>query len=222
MIKIETTLRQPSSTQNCPVHRLSDPASLVRLSICLFACTLQSSLTAQQPANSKVILQESFDRSEPGDQWTILTGQWKLADGALIGMAPNGKSSAVICCKAATGNAAYQLNFMFSDKTDSLEFGFNQPSDDATKVDSQFLLKITPQAWFLLQDTGETTLQGSTQSVVANKTRHLHRIVGTVPRLRHGDLTSQQRSIIEARSLRQLKRLRTGNRQLSSGVMVAR
>ena len=171
MIAIETKLQQTSSSQSCPVYRLSDPASLVRLTICLLACTLQSSATAQQPANSKAVLQESFDRSEPGDQWTILTGQWKLADGALIGMAPNGKSSAVICCKAATGNAAYQFNFMFSDKTDSLEFGFNQPSDDTTKVDSQFSLKITPQAWFLLQDTGETTLQGSTKSVVAKQNK---------------------------------------------------
>lgn len=154
------------------MYRILAPESLVTLCIYLLACTVHSAAIAQQPANSKVALQDSFDRSELGDQWTISSGQWKLADGALIGMEQSkNKGSAVIRRKAATGNAVYEFKFMLSEKTDSLEFAFDPPTDDATISASQFSLKITPNAWFITKDTTETRAEDSDQAVIAKQNK---------------------------------------------------
>lgn len=127
---------------------------------------------AQRPANSSVALRESFDRTEPGDQWHILKSQWKLADGVLIGMEqPKDQHAAVIYHKAKMGNAVCESKFMFSEKTESLEFGLNRTYDDVTIREPHFSLSVNPSKWSLIKDNYADLHQDADQHVVAEQTK---------------------------------------------------
>jgi hypothetical protein len=131
-----------------------------------------SAAFAQQPANSKVALLDSFDQTALSDQWKILKGQWKLADGALVGTEqPKDKHSAVIRHKAETGNAVYEFKFMLSKNTESLEFGFDQVNDATTSNASLFSLRITSKEWSLLKHPDEATSEDSSPQVIAKQTK---------------------------------------------------
>lgn len=152
------------------MHKRSAPNLLARLSFCLLALSGHSAAYAQQPANSKVALQDSFDRTELPDHWKILKGQWKIANGALVGIEhPKDKQAAVIRHKAETGNAVYEFKFMLSETTESFEFGFDQANDDETSNGFLFSLKITPDAWSLLKHNDESLSEDSDPQVISKQ-----------------------------------------------------
>ncbi len=147
---------------------VSDP--LAKLCFCILAFSGHCSAFAQQPANSKVALLESFDRTELGEQWMIVKGNWKLADGALVGTERSqDKQAAVIRHQAETGNAVYEFKFMLSEKTQSFEFGFDEADTQVTNDKSLFSLRITPTAWFLVKHPKENATEVSDPQVIAKQ-----------------------------------------------------
>ncbi len=147
---------------------VSDP--LAKLCFCILAFSGHCSAFAQQPANSKVALLESFDRTELGEQWMIVKGNWKIADGALVGTErPKDKQAAVIRHQAETGNAVYEFKFMLSEKTQFFEFGFDEADTQVTNDKSLFSLRITPTAWFLVKHPKENATEVSDPQVIAKQ-----------------------------------------------------
>ena len=145
---------------------------LAKVIFCMLGLLGHYAAFAQQPANSKVALIESFDRTELGDQWMIVKGNWKLADGALVGTEQSkDKQAAVIRHPAETGNAVYEFKFMLSKKTESFEFGFDEAGTQATSDKSLFSLRITPTAWFLVKHPQENATEVSDQQVIAKQTK---------------------------------------------------
>ena len=153
-----------------PIYNFPISGLLATVCTLLLAGTLDPPLFAQQPANSKVALQDSFDRKELGNDWQVLKGKWKVADGALIGIEQTeDKHAAVISHKAETGNAVYEFKFMFSETTESLEFGFNRPNEETVKNQSQFSLRITPSEWSLVKDKNAILAQDAEQPIIAKQ-----------------------------------------------------
>ncbi len=152
--------------------KFSTSGLLATASLCLCTCVVDSPVFAQRPANSRVALQESFDRTELGDQWHILKGQWKLASGALTGMEqPKDQHAAVICHTAKTGNAVYEFKFMFTKNAESLEFGFNGSNGDVTNSELNFSLRITPSKWSLIKDSDVNLPPNTDQQVIAEQNK---------------------------------------------------
>lgn len=152
------------------MYKVSTNRLFATLSIWLTVCTVSSSAFAQQPANSKVVLKESFEQAELGDQWTISKGKWDLADGVLTGTEQaKDKHSAVIEYKAETGNTVYEFKFLFSKKTESLDFDFAPANDDADSSKSLFSLTITPNAWYLAKDNDGSSPKNSEPIIIARQ-----------------------------------------------------
>jgi hypothetical protein len=91
----------------------------------LLATASSLALAAEPPANSELVLEDSFDREELGKGWSVNTGEWKIADGILrIREIPADKHSAAARRGLATQNAVYELRFRFTEEGKSFHLGF--------------------------------------------------------------------------------------------------
>ena len=92
----------------------------------LLATASSLALAAEPPANSELVLEDSFDREELGKGWSVNTGEWKIADGILrICEIPADKHSAAARRGLATQNAVYELRFRFTEEGKSFPLGFD-------------------------------------------------------------------------------------------------
>lgn len=153
--------------------RMSDnstrPNALILLA-CLSSVISMSSALGQQPANSVVALQESFERPELGDKWTYSKGNWKIADSALtVRELPQNGEAAVIRRSVETGNAVYEFKFMLSDKCKSMTFGFDPAKSKSDKAEHSFSLVVTPDSWRITKHRDNTEPNESVNQVIAQE-----------------------------------------------------
>lgn len=145
------------------------PIALILLA-CLSSVISMSSVLGQQPANSVVALQESFERLELGDKWTYSKGNWKIADSALtVRELPQNGEAAVIRRSIETGNAVYEFKFMLSDKCKSMTFGFDPAKSNSDKDEHSLSLVVTPDSWRITKHRTNTEPNESVNQVIAQE-----------------------------------------------------
>ena len=76
-----------------------------------------------------VVLAEEFSGKELGEKWSVNKGEWKIADGAVLG---NEKAAdnhaAVLTCKVPNHNSAIQFSFKMPCETSSTTPSSTRPA----------------------------------------------------------------------------------------------
>jgi hypothetical protein len=111
-----------------------------------------SAALADQPANSELAVEDSFDREELGKGWNSTTGDWKIVDGVLRGSEiPSEKHSAATRRVLATENAVYQMRFRLINEAKTFHFGFDPKRGSLEKRGHLFSVVVTPKKWSILK-----------------------------------------------------------------------
>tara|TARA_R110002049_G_scaffold4601_6_gene32870 strand:+ start:56048 stop:56689 length:642 start_codon:yes stop_codon:yes gene_type:complete len=135
---------------------------------------LSSGASADEgPANSRLALEESFDRDELGKGWNSTTGQWKIVDGVLRGSEiAEEKHAAATRRVLVTENAVYQMKFRLIDGAKMFHFGFDPARGELDKKGHLFSVIITPTSWSVMkhvdknrreEDPNETLAESETE-----------------------------------------------------------
>lgn len=107
---------------------------------------------ADEPANSTLSLEDTFDRAELGKGWNPTTGEWKIVDGVLKGKEiKDEKHSAANRRVISTKNAVYELNFRLTGNCKAFHFGFDPAKGELDKKGHLFSVIITPKSWQILK-----------------------------------------------------------------------
>lgn len=170
---VETTTIPNLPYAGLSVFKLSAPKLSAGLMPYLFVLALDATVYSQQPANSKVALYDSFDRSELRNEWTILEGEWKTSDGTLVGTVKRSENQAAsIRHNIETGNAVFEFRFRFSEKTKSLEFGFETSNASAETENAMFSLRITPTSWALVEGKRDQPAENAQRAYFAKQKKN--------------------------------------------------
>lgn len=117
--------------------------------VCLIAAPIRA---GEPPANSDVALEDSFDRTDPGEGWNATTGDWRIVDGVLRGSEiADEKHAAAIRRVVETENAVYELKFRFVDKGKAFHIGFDPARGELKKKGHLFSVIVTPDSWKVLK-----------------------------------------------------------------------
>jgi hypothetical protein len=109
-------------------------------------------VAGEPPANSKLVVEETFDRAELGKGWNSTTGDWKIVDGVLRGSEiPAEKHSAATRRVVETSNAVYELKFRFVNHGKSIHFGFDPARGELKKKGHLFSVIVTPESWKIMK-----------------------------------------------------------------------
>jgi hypothetical protein len=123
--------------------------------VLLISCTtaaLVSSDAEPAPGNSTLVLEDSFDRAELGEGWTLNTGSWEIVDGTLQAKEiPADEHSAAARRVVETGNAVYELRFRFTGDGEAFHFGFDPAPGELDKRGHLFSVIVTPDSWKVMK-----------------------------------------------------------------------
>ena len=109
-------------------------------------------VAGEPPANSKLAVEETFDRAELGRGWNSTTGDWKIVDGVLRGSeVPAEKHSAATRRIVVTQDAVYELKFRFVKQGKSFHFGFDPARGELKKKGHLFSVIVTPESWQIMK-----------------------------------------------------------------------
>ena len=104
---------------------------------------------ADEPANSELVVDESFDVA--GDltkPWSINKGKWLTTDGVLHASELEAdKHSAAARRIIETENAVYQMRFRFVEGGKAFHFGFDPKRGELKKRGHLFSVIVTPKSW---------------------------------------------------------------------------
>ena len=107
---------------------------------------------ADEPANSTLVIDDTFDRADPGKDWNPTTGEWKIVDGVLRGREiKEEKHSAATRRVVSTKNAVYELNFRLTGQCRAFHFGFDPAKGELDKKGHLFSVIVTPDFWQILK-----------------------------------------------------------------------
>ena len=125
---------------------------IVAFTTSLVVLTLGVAIGGERPANSDVALDESFDRTELGQEWNSNTGDWKIIGGVLRGREIAAeKHSAATRRVLLTQNAVYELKFRFVENGKGFHFGFDPAKGELKKKGHLFSVIVTPTSWKILK-----------------------------------------------------------------------
>lgn len=120
--------------------------------VAAFYLTVLPLFGGDQPANSDVAIDDSFDRSELGKGWNSTTGDWKIIDGVLRGSEIAAeKHSAATRRVVETKNAVYELKFRLVENGKAFHFGFDPARGELNKKGHLFSVIVTPASWKILK-----------------------------------------------------------------------
>jgi hypothetical protein len=138
--------------------------------IIAFCTAISPAFAGEPPANSDVALEESFDRTELGEDWKINTGEWKIVDGVLrIREIASEKHSAAARRTLVTQNAVYELKFRFVGEAKALHFGFDPAKDELKKKGHLFSVIITPTSWKVLKHVDKARREEAPNETLAQQ-----------------------------------------------------
>ena len=122
------------------------------LAIVLFSTIAGTVFGNEPPVNSKLVVDESFERTELGKGWNATTGEWKVVDGVLRGKEiAKEKHSAALRRVVETQNAVYDLKFRFIENGKTFHFGFDPKRGELEKKGHLFSVVVTPDHWQILK-----------------------------------------------------------------------
>ena len=104
------------------------------------------------PGNSTLIVSETFEGAELGEDWTLNTGAWEIVDGTLhVSEIPADNHSAAARRVAETGNAVYEVRFRFTGEGEAFHLGFDPAPGELDKKGHLFSVIVTPDSWKLMK-----------------------------------------------------------------------
>jgi hypothetical protein len=104
------------------------------------------------PANSELVVEETFDDPKLDKPWHLNTGQWVVADGVLRGSEVKAdKHSAALRYVVETKNAAYQLRFRLVGEAPTFHFGFDPKRGELDKKGHLFSVIINRDKWQIMK-----------------------------------------------------------------------
>ncbi len=109
-------------------------------------------IAGEPPENSKLVVEDAFDRAELGKGWNSTTGDWKIVDGVLRGSEiPAEKHSAATRRVVVTQDAVYELKFRFVKQGKAFHFGFDPARGELKKKGHLFSVIVTPESWKIMK-----------------------------------------------------------------------
>ncbi len=137
------------------------------LTIAFTACSVSAD---DAPANSRLALEDSFDRQELGEGWRVNTGQWKIVDGVLrASEIPADKHSAAARRTLATQNAVYQLKFRLTGSAKGFHLGFDPAKGELKKKGHLFSVVIQPTGWKILKHLDKNNPKADPNKIIASE-----------------------------------------------------
>lgn len=134
------------------------------------------SFAGEQPANSDVAVNESFDRSELGKEWHVNTGEWKIVDGVLRAREiADEKHSAAARRTVETKNAVYELKFRFTGDAKAFHFGFDPARGELKKKGHLFSVIVTPASWKIMKHVDKNRREEDPNETLAEQKTEFER-----------------------------------------------
>lgn len=134
------------------IFQLRILCSLACLSLCVALELAVAAEFGDQPANSKLALEDDFERSELGKGWNTTTGEWTIVDGALRGREiPKEEHSAATRRVIESSDAVYELSFRFVEQGKAFHFGFDPARGELTKKGHLFSVIATRDDFKILK-----------------------------------------------------------------------
>lgn len=116
--------------------------------------------TADEPANSTLVIDDTFDRAELGKGWNPTCGEWKIVDGVLQGREiKEEKHAAANRRVVSTKNAVYELNFRLTGKCKAFHFGFDPARGELDKKGHLFSVIVSPGFWQIMKHVDKNKRQ---------------------------------------------------------------
>ena len=118
----------------------------------LAASILFNASAFEPPANSKLVVDETFENEELGKGWATQTGSWTVVDGALRGAEIKDDNHVAAARRVTeTGDAVYELKFRFAEGAKAFHFGFDPKRGELDKHGHLFSVIVTPANWKILK-----------------------------------------------------------------------
>jgi len=140
-------------------------SALAVLSLCI-----STIVAGEAPTNSKLIFEDSFERSELGKGWNSTTGDWKIVKGNLRGAEITAeKHSAATRRVLTTSDATYDLKFRFVDDAKAFHFGFDPARGELKKKGHLFSVIVTPTSWKILKHVDKNRREDDPNETLAEQ-----------------------------------------------------
>ncbi len=120
----------------------------------VLALPIASFATANElpPANSELVVEETFDDPNLEKPWHLNTGKWVVADGMMRGSEVKAdKHSAALRYVVETENAAYQLRFRLVGESPTFHFGFDPKRGEIDKKGHLFSVIVSGDKWQIMK-----------------------------------------------------------------------
>lgn len=138
--------------------------------------TVSVGLAGEQPANSDVAVNDSFDRRELGKEWHVNTGEWKIVEGVLVAREiPADKHSAAARRIVETKNAVYELKFRLTGDAKAFHFGFDPARGELKKKGHLFSVIITPASWKIMKHVDKNRREEDPNETLAEQKTEFER-----------------------------------------------
>jgi len=125
-------------------------STLFLASLAIFPMT--SLANDEAPANSELVVEETFDDTELDKAWHINTGSWTVKDGVLKASEIKAdKHSAAARHVIETQNAVYQMRFRLVGDTPTFHFGFDPKRGELDKKGHLFSVIINENKWQIMK-----------------------------------------------------------------------
>ena len=123
--------------------------------------------------NGALVLEDSFERAELGDRWSVNTGSWEIVEGVLQAKEiPADEHSAAARLKVETTDAVYELRFRFiGEEGKAFHFGFDPAPGELDKKGHLFSVMITPASWKVMKHVDKAKPKEDPNETIAEAPR---------------------------------------------------
>lgn len=146
--------------------------SLISFSVLIAEDTASNNGTSSTgaPANSELVVDQSFDSDSLDSKWHINTGTWAVKDGVLkVSEVAADKHAAAARFPVETNNAVYQLRFRLLDDAKGFHLGFDPAPGELDKKGHLFSVIVTPSAWKIMKHVDKKNPKQDPNEVLANE-----------------------------------------------------
>ncbi|QDT08437.1 hypothetical protein [Planctomycetes bacterium K23_9] len=135
----------------------------------LLSCSI-SMAADTPPANSELVVDQSFDEAELGKGWHINTGSWKVINGVFQAKEIKAdKHSAAARHVIETQNAVYQVRFRLVGESPTFHFGFDPKRGELDKKGHLFSVIINAQKWQIMKHVDKAKPKVDPNEILASE-----------------------------------------------------
>lgn len=124
----------------------------------------------EPPANSELVVEETFEDAELSKAWRVNTGKWVAVDGVLRASEIKAdKHSAAARHLIETQNAVYQFRFRLINDSPTLHFGFDPKRGELKKKGHLFSIVISGDQWKILKHVDKAKPKEDPNQILASE-----------------------------------------------------